>query len=62
MNSILFDSTKAMGWDVEASDYNLINSKEEIIATEPLTAMIVILVVAVVALIIGSRGLANRQF
>jgi hypothetical protein len=51
-----------MGWDVAASDYNLINSKEEIIATEPLTAMIVILTVAVVALIIGSRGLANRQF
>ena len=62
LNSILFDSTKAMGWDVAASDYNLINSKEEIIATEPLTAMIVILTVAVVALIIGSRGLANRQF
>ncbi|HJM17446.1 MAG TPA: ABC transporter permease [Candidatus Poseidoniia archaeon] len=62
LNSILFDSTKAMGWKVKASDYNLINSKEEIIATEPLIAMIVILIVAIVALIIGSRGLANRQF
>ena len=62
LNSILFDSTKAMGWNIEASDYNLINSKGEIIATEPFIAMIIILTVAIIALIIGARGLANRQF
>ena len=62
LNSIFFDSTRSMGWDVEAGDFNLTNSKDEIIATEPITAMLVILFVAVAALILGSRGIANRQF
>ena len=62
LNSIFFDYTRSMGWDVEAGDFNLTNSKDEIIATEPITAMLVILFVAVAALILGSRGIANRQF
>ena len=59
---MIFDSTKAMGWDVEASDFNLVNSNEEVIAAEPFTAMLVIVVVAILSLILASRGIANRQF
>ena len=62
LNSMIFDSTKAMGWDVEASGFNLVNSNEEVIATEPFTAMLVIVVVAILSLILASRGIANRQF
>ena len=62
LNSILFDSTKEMSWDVVASDYNLVNSKNDIIATEPLTAVLIIVIIAIITLILGTRGLSNRQF
>lgn len=62
LNSILFDSTKEMSWDVVASDYDLVNSKGDIIATEPLTAVLIIVIIAIITLILGTRGLSNRQF
>mgnify|MGYP001174964630 CR=1 FL=1 len=63
LNSILFDSTKEMdGWNVVASDYGLVNSKDDIIATEPLTATLIIVIIAVITLFLGTRGLSNRQF
>ena len=62
LNSILFDSTKGMGWEVVASDYNLVNSKNDIIATEPLTAALMIVIIAIITLFLGTRGLSNRQF
>ncbi len=62
LNSMIFNSTKAMGWDVQASDFNLVNSNEEILATEPFTAMLIIVVIAILSLILASRGIANRQF
>jgi hypothetical protein len=62
LNSILFDSTKEMSWDVVASDYGLVNSKGAIIATEPLTAVLIIVIIAIITLILGTRGLSNRQF
>ena len=61
LNSMMFDSTKEM-WDVEASDYNLVNSKNDIIATEPLTAMLIIIIITLIMLFLGTRGIANRQF
>ncbi len=62
LNSMLFDSTKEMGWDVVASDYNLVNSKDDIIATEPLTSMLIIIIITLIMLFLGTRGIANRQF
>ena len=62
LNSIMFDSTKEIGWSVEASDYNLVNSKNDIIATEPLTAMLIIIIITLIMLFLGTRGIANRQF
>ena len=62
LNSILFDSTKGMGWEVAASDYNLVNNKGDIIATEPLTAALMIVIIAIITLFLGTRGLSNRQF
>ena len=47
---------------ITASGFNLVNSNEEVIATEPFTAMLVIVVVAILSLILASRGIANRQF
>ena len=62
-NEELFDSTKEMdGWNVVASDYGLVNSKDDIIATEPLTATLIIVIIAVITLFLGTRGLSNRQF
>jgi ABC-type transport system involved in multi-copper enzyme maturation permease subunit len=61
LNSMMFDSTKEM-WKVEASDYNLVNSKNDIIATEPLTAMLIIIIITLIMLFLGTRGIAKRQF
>ena len=44
------------------SKINGFNNKEEIIAPEPLIAMLVIVVFAGFALWFGARGIANKQF
>jgi len=45
-----------------ASDYGLLNSKEEIIATEPLSAILILTIIALITLFLGARGIAKRQF
>ena len=62
LNSIEFDSAKAIGWNPNESTYFLINSSGDSLATEPLTAIFVFLFITVGTLILGARGIANRQF
>mgnify|MGYP000847109083 CR=1 FL=1 len=70
LDSIIFDSIKKMGWYNDgftsekqiASDYGLLNSKEEIIATEPLSAILILTIIALITLFLGARGIAKRQF
>ena len=62
LDSVTYDSAKDMNIGVDAETFSLVNSKGDIIATEPLTAMLVIIVFAIFALWIGARGIANKQF
>tara|TARA_Y100001960_G_scaffold284814_1_gene320867 strand:- start:1239 stop:2159 length:921 start_codon:yes stop_codon:yes gene_type:complete len=62
LDSIMFDSAKDMNLDLDADFFNLVNSNDEIIATEPLNAILIIIIFAIFALWIGARGIANKQF
>ena len=62
LDSIMFDSAKNMNLDMDADFFNLLNSNNDVIATEPLNAILVILIFAIFALWFGARGIANKQF
>tara|TARA_B100000029_G_C17405805_1_gene898835 strand:- start:22 stop:948 length:927 start_codon:yes stop_codon:yes gene_type:complete len=71
LDSILFDGVKKMGWNSVgsstyeedlATEYGLINSKDEIIASEPMIAILVLCLVAIITTLWGARGIAARQF
>tara|TARA_B100000029_G_scaffold469088_1_gene506671 strand:+ start:174 stop:1094 length:921 start_codon:yes stop_codon:yes gene_type:complete len=62
LDSVAYDSAKGMNLDADAESFNLVNSKGDIIATEPLIAMLVIIVFAIFAIWIGAKGIANKQF
>jgi len=71
LDSILFDGIKKMGWNTNgyltyekdlASDYGLMNSKDEIIASEPMIAIFALCFIATITILLGARGIAARQF
>ena len=62
INSIIYDSLIEMGWSVTASDYGLVNSNNDTIATDPLISTFIILIVGISFIFIGSRGISSKQF
>ena len=62
INSIIYDSLIEMGWSVTASDYGLVNSNNDSIATDPLISTFIILIVGISFIFIGSRGISSKQF
>ena len=65
LESILFDGLKNIGWSVTAEDYGLtkiVNQEVVNIATEPITAMLVMIGIGLGTVVWGARGLGNRQF
>ena len=65
LESIRFDGLKEMGWNVTAEDYGLtkiVNNEVVNIATEPITAMLVMIGIGLGTVVWGARGLGNRQF
>ena len=62
LDSIMFDSAKDMNLGVDADFFNLVNSSGDVIATEPLNAMLTIILFAIFALWFGARGIAKKQF
>ena len=65
LESIRFDGLKEMGWNVTAEDYGLtkiVNNEVVNIATEPITAMLILIGIGLGTVIWGARGLGNRQF
>ena len=62
LNSIEFEGAKALGWDISESTYFLEDRAGESIATDPLAATFVFLFIASLTLLLGSLGIANRQF
>ncbi len=62
INSIIYDSLIEMGWSVTASDYGLVNSNNDTIATDPLISAFIILIVGISFIFIGSRGISSKQF
>ena len=65
LESVRFDGLKDMGWNVTAEEYGLtklVDNEVVNIATEPLTAMLVMLGIGLATVVWGARGLAGRQF
>jgi len=65
LESILFDGLKNIGLSVTAEDYGLtkiVNDEVVNIATEPMTAMLVMIGIGLGTVVWGARGLGNRQF
>ena len=62
INSITYDALVDMNWSVSASDYGLVNSNNDTIATEPLLATLIIVFISLLFLYVGSRGIAAKQF
>ena len=62
INSITYDALVDMNWSVSASDYGLVNSNNDTIATEPLLATLIIVFISLLFLFVGSRGIAAKQF
>ena len=61
-NSIIYDSLTEMGWIVTADDYGLVNSNNDTIATDPLLSTLIIIIIGILFIFIGSRGIAAKQF
>ena len=62
INSIIYDSLTEMGWIVTADDYGLVNSNNDTIATDPLISTLIIIIIGILFIFIGSRGIAAKQF
>ena len=62
INSIIYDSLTEMGWIVTADDYGLVNSNNDTIATDPLLSALIIIIIGILFIFIGSRGIASKQF
>ena len=62
INSITYDALLEMKWNITASDYGLVNSNGDIIATDPLISTIIIIFIAIFFVFVGSRGIAAKQF
>ena len=65
LESVRFDGLKDMGWNVTAEEYGLtklVDNEVVNIATEPITAMLVMLGIGLATVVWGARGLAGRQF
>lgn len=45
-----------------AIQYGLVNSNDKIIASETTIAMLTLCFIAIIALILGARGIARKQF
>ncbi len=73
LDSMLFEGIKKMGWIADdsstytselelATDYGLVNSKDEIIASEPMIAIFALCFITLITIILGARGIAAKQF
>jgi len=62
INSIIYDSLSEMGWNVTASDYGLVNSNNDIIATDPFISTLIVFIVGISFIFIGARGIASKEF
>ena len=62
LNSVEFEGAKSLGWEVNEATYFLRDSAGDSIATEPLAATFVFIFIASLTLLLGSVGIANRQF
>ena len=62
LNSVEFEGAKSLGWEVNEATYFLRDSAGDSIATEPLAATFVFIFIASFTLLLGSVGIANRQF
>jgi hypothetical protein len=62
INSITYDALLEMKWNITASDYGLVNSNGDTIATDPLISTIIIIFIAIFFVFVGSRGIAAKQF
>ena len=62
INSIIYDSLTEMGWNVTASDYGLVNSNNDIIATDPFISTLIVFIIGISFIFIGARGIASKEF
>ena len=62
LNSVEFEGAKSLGWEGNEATYFLRDSAGDSIATEPLAATFVFIFIASLTLLLGSVGIANRQF
>ena len=65
LNSILFQGLENMGWDVLTKDYGLIKSagNETVdLVTDPFTAAVIIVILALITIGISAKGIERRQF
>ncbi len=65
LNSILFKGLGNMNWNVSAEDYGLVKTAGETttdLVTEPLTAVIIVFIMALATIWISAKGMERRQF
>ena len=65
LNSILFKGLEKMNWNVSTGDYGLVKTAGETttdLVTEPLTAVIIVFIMALVTIWISAKGMERRQF
>ena len=62
INSIIYDSLTEMGWNVTASDYGLVNSNNDAIATDPVISILIVFIIGISFIFIGARGIASKEF
>ncbi len=62
INSIIYDSLTEMGWNVTASDYGLVNSNNDVIATDPFISTLIVFIIGISFIFIGARGIAAKEF
>jgi ABC-type transport system involved in multi-copper enzyme maturation permease subunit len=65
LNSTLFQGLENMGWDVFTEDFGLIKSagNETVdLVTEPFTAAMIIVILALITIGISAKGIERRQF
>ncbi len=65
LNSILFKGLGNMNWNVSAEDYGLVKTAGETttdLVTDPLTAVIIVFIMALVTIWISAKGMERRQF
>ena len=65
LNSVLFQGLENMGWDVLTKDYGLIKSagNETVdLVTDPFTAAVIIVILALITIGISAKGIERRQF